>query len=164
MSGISGVVCGVVESLEDELGLGRIKVRLRGLPDEPDTYWARVAAPLAGPGRGFQMMPELGDEVLLAFDRGDLRLPFVIGYLWNGEDKPPRQEPAQRTLQTVSGHVFELDDTPGSEKISLLFKGGTPSITLEQDSIEIKLNDSSFVKLEPARLQIVNATLVDINP
>ena len=181
MSGINGVACGIVDSLQDPQGLGRIKVRLRGKPDEPASYWARIAAPMAGPGRGVQLMPEIGDEVLLAFDHGDLRLPFVLGYLWNGEDKPPRDKPQQRVIQTVSGHVFELDDTAGAEKISILFKGGLPGITLDQGSILIKLSDDCFVELTdtkltvqlngnslieltPASLKIVNSTLVDINP
>jgi uncharacterized protein involved in type VI secretion and phage assembly len=91
-------------------------------------------------------------------------LPYIIGYLWNGEDKPPREEPSQRTIQTVSGHVLEFDDTEGSEKISLLFKGDLPGITLSEEAVTIKFNDQSYIELSASELKIVNTTLVSINP
>lgn len=109
-------------------------------------------------------MPEVGDEVLVAFDHGDLRLPYVVGFLWNGQDKPPRTEPKQRALVSVAGHVLEFDDTPGSEKISLLFKGDLPGITLDQNGIVIKFSDSCSIELTASELKIVNSTLVSINP
>lgn len=184
MSRIAGVASGIVNSLEDPDGLGRIQLTFPWMSEnEPVSYWARVAAPLAGPGRGVQFMPELGDEVLVAFDHGDLRLPYILGYLWNGEDKPPRDQPAQRAIQTVSGHVLEFDDTEGSEKISLLFKGGFPGLTFDQDAItiafadggvpgitidqqkiSIKFSETSLIELSASELKILNSTLVNVNP
>lgn len=184
MNRIPGVAAGIVHSLDDPDGLGRVQLTFPWMSeDEPVSYWARIAAPLAGAGRGMQFMPELGDEVLVAFDHGDLRLPYIVGYLWNGEDRPPRDQPAQRTIQTVSGHVLEFDDSGGSEKISLLFKGGfpgmtvdqeaitiafsdsgVPGITIDQQKISIKFSDTSQIELSAAALKIVNTTLVDINP
>jgi uncharacterized protein involved in type VI secretion and phage assembly len=164
MRNIPGVVIGIVVSLEDPDGMGRIKLSFPWMSDgEPLSNWARIAAPMAGAERGVQFMPEIDDEVLVAFDQGDLRFPFVVGFLWNGTDKPPEQEPARRVIKTVSGHTLTFDDTEGEEKvsietagghrialddggaeISISFNGGEPSITLQQDSVVIKEGSNSI--------------------
>jgi hypothetical protein len=64
----------------------------------------------------------------------------------------------------VSGHEIVLDDTEGSEKIAIRFKGDAPSITLDANAIEIRFSDSSAITLSAAELKIVNTTLVNINP
>jgi uncharacterized protein involved in type VI secretion and phage assembly len=162
---IAGVVTGIVRSLDDPDGLGRVQLSFPWMAEsEPVSYWARIATPMAGAERGVQFMPELDDEVLVAFEHGDLNYPYIVGALWNGEDKPPRTEPSQRTIQTVSGHVLEFDDTEGSEKISLLFKGDAPGITIDQNALTIKFNDNCYIELTAGSLKIVNTTLVDINP
>ena len=162
---IDGVVIGIVKSLEDPEGMGRIKLDYPALAEESfESQWARIVTPFAGSERGLQIMPEIGDEALVVFEHGDLRFPYVLGFLWNRERLPPRSEPQQRTLETVSGHVLEFDDTEGSEKISLLFKGDLPSITLEEGAIKIQTSDQSFIELTDTAITIKNTTLVDINP
>ena len=164
MNPVLGVVTAVVKAVDPDVP-GQLLLKYDWMsPDEPPSPSVRVAAPMAGGGRGLQLMPEEGDEVLVAFDHGDPRRPYVIGYLWNGQDKPPVTEPARRVLQTVSGHRLELDDTDGSEQISLLFKGDGPGITITKDAITIRFSDSCFIKLSDAELTIVNDTLVSINP
>lgn len=71
-------------------------------------------------------MPELDDEALVAFDQGDFDHPFIVGFLWNGTDKPPNQDinPSVRRLRTVSGHVLEFDDNGGEERIRVATAGG----------------------------------------
>ena len=86
---MSGVVVGVVTNTQDPAGLGRVKVKFPWLSDSEESFWARVATPMAGKGRGFYFLPEVEDEVLLAFEHGDARFPYVLGALWNGQDKPP---------------------------------------------------------------------------
>jgi uncharacterized protein involved in type VI secretion and phage assembly len=155
VSRISGVTIGLVKSLDDPEGLGRVQLTFPWMSeDEPESNWARIAVPMAGAERGMQFMPEVGDEVLVAFEQGELRLPYVLGGLWNGEDKPPRDDPKLRTIQTVSGHVLEFDDTEGSEKISLLFKGDLPSIVLEADSVGIKLSANTLITMDSSSLTI----------
>ena len=159
MSKIPGVVIGIVKSLDDPDGLGRVKLEYPWMAEEsPESNWARIAAPMAGPERGFQFMPEEGDEVLVAFEQGEIRLPYIIGYLWNGEDKPPREEPSQRTIQTVSGHVLEFEDKEGEEKISLLFKGDTPSVVIDEKKVEINFQGSDpNIILENGKLTLTAA-------
>ena len=93
---IFGVVCGVVVNNHHPTGEYRVKVkfpwiRSTDVGDEEDfiSAWARVATPFAGGGRGFYCLPEHDDEVLVMFEHGDLRRPYVIGSLWNGQDPPP---------------------------------------------------------------------------
>jgi uncharacterized protein involved in type VI secretion and phage assembly len=165
MTPIPGVVIGVVTSLEDPDDLGRVRVTFPWMNEsEPTSALARIAAPMSGGGRGLQFMPEIDDEALVAFDHGDFRRPYVLGFLWNGREKPPSSEPATRVIKTVSGHVLEFDDTDGSERLSLRFKGDTPAITLDAQAVEIRFSDSSVIRLTDAELTIVNRTLVSVNP
>jgi uncharacterized protein involved in type VI secretion and phage assembly len=165
MTPVKGVVTGLVQSVDDPEGLGRVQLTFPKLDaSEPVSNWARIAAPMAGVERGLWFMPEIGDEVLVAFENGDIRQPYVIGFLWNGQDPPPASDAAQRTVRTVSGHEILLDDTAGSEKIAIRFKGDAPSITLDANAIEIRFSDSSAITLSAAELKIVNTTLVNINP
>jgi len=86
---LNGVVTGVVTDVDDPQKIGRVKVQFEWLADDYVSDWARVAMPGAGPSRGMVWMPEVGDEVLVAFEHGDPRRPIVIGGLWNGTDTPP---------------------------------------------------------------------------
>jgi phage protein D len=83
-----GVVVGVVTQNQDPDGLGRVRVKYPALGDDTEGWWARIASPSAGEGRGLMMMPVAGDEVLLAFEHGDVRRPIVLGSLFNGKSKP----------------------------------------------------------------------------
>jgi uncharacterized protein involved in type VI secretion and phage assembly len=86
---ITGVVIGIVTNNKDPDGLGRVKLRFPWLSGSTESDWARVATPMAGNGRGLYFLPEVDDEVLVLFERGDVRFPFVIGALWNGKDQAP---------------------------------------------------------------------------
>lgn len=111
MTRINGVATGIVVSLDDPEKLSRVQVSYPWLDkSEPKSYWARIAAPMAGPGRGFQYMPEPKDEVLLAFEHGNLEAPYIIGFLWNGNDTPPTADPQLRLLRSVNGHEIAVYD------------------------------------------------------
>ena len=112
------------------------------LEGDNQSYWAPIATLMSGGGRGSWFMPEEGDEVLVAFEHGDVNYPFIVGFLWNGEDRPPNDDinTSVRRLRTVSGHVLEFDDNGGSERIRVETQGGnkilledtpTPKITVE---------------------------------
>ena len=163
MQRIPGVVSGIVKSLEDPDGLGRLKLTFPWLSeDAPESNWARIAVPMAGPDRGVQCMPEVGDEVLAAFDHGDLRFPYVVGFLWNGEHQPPRQNPAQRTLQTVSGHTLEFDDTEGSAKVTMCWQGKDPRIILEQTKLSLIFDAGNSIELSASGVKI-QGTRIELN-
>src|SRR6266851_1915075 len=107
-----GVEVGIVTNVKDPQKLGRIKVQLPRLPGGPESDWARVAQPAAGAGRGFYWLPEVGDEVLIAFELGQANRPYVIGTLWNGKDKPMAgayaDDNTTRMIQTKSGTKIDV--------------------------------------------------------
>ncbi len=130
-----GVEVGIVTNVQDPNKLGRIKLQLPRLPGGPETDWARVAQPAAGAGRGFYWLPEVGDEVLIAFELGQANRPYVLGALWNGKDKPMdgayADDNTTRMIQTKSGHKIVLCDKPGEEKIVIADKSGNRTITFD---------------------------------
>ena len=132
---ISGVVVGVVTNTQDPAGLGRVKVKFPWLSDSEESFWARVATPMAGKSRGFYFLPEVEDEVLIAFEHGDARFPYVLGSLWNGQDKPPENndkgENNIRSIKSRSGHVIRLNDKDGEEKIEIMDKDGKNTIVID---------------------------------
>ena len=83
---VKGVAVALVTDNKDPDGLGRVKVRYPWHSQSTQSYWARIASPMAGKDRGTVFYPEVGDEVLVVFDREDLRFPYVLGGLWNGKD------------------------------------------------------------------------------
>ncbi len=84
----SSLVVGVVTQTSDPDSLGRVRVKYPVIGDNAEGWWARIAAPAAGTNRGMLMMPLVGDEVVLGFEQGDPRRPYVIGAVWNGAAKP----------------------------------------------------------------------------
>jgi uncharacterized protein involved in type VI secretion and phage assembly len=138
MERINGVVIGLVTDLSDPEGLGRIRVSFPWLGDNVQSNWARIAAPMAGGERGVFFQPEIGDEALVAFEQGEVRSPYILGFLWNGDDKPPRDNSKIRIIKTVSGHFVEFDDEAG--KITINDKS---SHTIVMDDNGIKLTVGS---------------------
>jgi uncharacterized protein involved in type VI secretion and phage assembly len=135
---MKGVVIGLVKDLEDPDGLGRIRVEFPWLSDDAVSNWARVAAPLAGPELGHFFQPEPGDEALLAFEMGDINRPYILGYLWNGDNAPPSDDPNVRIIETVSGHMLIFDDTSGSETITIEDASGNNKIVMDSNGITIE--------------------------
>lgn len=128
-----GVEVAIVTNNKDDLKQGRVKVCFPRLPGKPESDWVRVAQPSAGPDRGFYWIPEVSDEVLVAFERGEANHAYVIGTLWNGKDKPIkesyRDDNTLRKIKTKSGHFIELDDKKGEEKIIIADKSGKRQVT-----------------------------------
>jgi uncharacterized protein involved in type VI secretion and phage assembly len=127
---IHGVVTGQVIDRNDPDGQGRVKVSFPYLGGQSDNYWAPISAPMSGGGTGLWFMPEIGTEVLAAFNQDDVAHPYIIGFLWNGKDKPPDSDPKNRVIVTPGGHTLRFEDTSGSEKIVVKSSSGQ-TITLD---------------------------------
>ena len=125
---VTGQMPGLVEALvtdnEDPDSMGRVKVKFPTLPEMPESYWARVVTPMAGKQRGWVSLPEVDDEVLVAFVHGDFNNAIILGALFNGEDTPPYANDDGnndlRVFQSRSGHRVTFDDTDGSERVELI--------------------------------------------
>lgn len=142
-NGSNGITIGIVSSLEDEEGLGRVKLTYPTLEDR-ESQWARLATPMAGTDRGFFFRPEVNDEVLVAFEHGDIRRPYVIGSLWSTEDQPPAddgntQENNWRFIKSRSGHIIKLNDTQGSETIEIIDKNENHKIIIDSANQKIQI-------------------------
>jgi uncharacterized protein involved in type VI secretion and phage assembly len=109
---INGVTIGVVRERNDK---GEVKLEYPWLDTKLRSDWVSVASSMAGGGRGLYMMPELGDEVVVAFQHGRFEHPIVCGSMWNGVDQPPSEDPRQRMICSKNGHKIRfLDSTPAS--------------------------------------------------
>jgi uncharacterized protein involved in type VI secretion and phage assembly len=126
-------------------------VKFPWLSDTEESFWARVAAPMAGNGRGFYFLPEVEDEVLVTFERGDVRFPFVLGALWNGKDKPPEKNDDgkndARTIKSRSGHVVRLNDKDGAEKIEIIDSSGKNTIVVDAVNNTIVITSEKDITL-----------------
>jgi len=124
-----GVVVGIVTNNRGgPQGMHCVRVRFPWLGSEDESHWARVTSPTAGKGRGAYFLPEVGDEVLVAFEHGCVEHPYVIGALWNGRDGAPENnddgENSQRSLTSRSGHVIRFNDRAGQETVEIVDKTG----------------------------------------
>jgi uncharacterized protein involved in type VI secretion and phage assembly len=164
---IVGAVVGVVSNNQDPDGGARVKVTFPWLSGDEESHWARVASFMAGAERGAYFLPEVGDEVLVIFEHGDISRPYVIGVLWNGEDQPPaaNDDGANnlRVIKSRSGHLIKLDDTEGSEKIEIIDKGGENAVTWDAASKKITVVAGQDIEVKAGSGKILlEATTVEI--
>lgn len=127
-SGLPGVAVGIVTNNKDPENLGRVRLRFPWRSADDESYWARIAVPMAGPDRGTYFLPEVDDEVLVAFGNGDIHHPYVVGALWNGSDSPPADNGDGnndvRMIRSRSGHEIVLDDNESEGKVAVISNGG----------------------------------------
>lgn len=146
-----GVMVGIVTNNQDPEQLGRVKVKFPWLSDQDESFWARIATPMAGNGRGFYCLPEVDDEVLVAFEQGDPRFPYVLGALWNGKDKPPLSNDDGknnvRVLHSRSGHMIRLNDEDSKETIEIVDKSGKNTIVIDTARNAIAITSDKDITL-----------------
>ena len=167
----SGVAVGIVTNNNDPDDSGRVKVKFPWLSDQDESSWAPVMGIGAGDKRGFYVLPEVNDEVLVAFANADLNHPYVIGGLWNGRDKTPSPVGTAvsggavvvRELKTRVGHVLRFTDTSGSEKIELIDKTNKNSLVIESSSGNFTINCTGAMTIKAGQdVKIEASANVDI--
>jgi uncharacterized protein involved in type VI secretion and phage assembly len=145
------VIATVTNNSGDPDGLGRVKVKFPWLSAANESFWARIATPMAGNDRGMFFLPEVDDEVLVVFERGDLRFPFIIGALWNGKDKAPAANTDGknnlRMIKSRSGHVIRLNDEKGKETIEIVDCAGRNSIVIDTANDTITITSGKDIVL-----------------
>ena len=174
---IYGVEIAIVTNTKDPEKQGRVKVCFPRLPGKPESGWARRTQPSGGPGRGFYWVPEVNDEVLVAFERGQANKPYVIGALWNGKDAPMKDaytdENTTRMIQTKSGHQILLSDKDGEEKIVIADKSGKRTVTWDVKNkkllfeagvgdIELKAEKKIVLDCEDLEIKTTKSAKLDI--
>jgi phage protein D len=106
----ASLVVGVVTNNNDPEQMGRVRVKYPSLSDSEESAWAPVVTPSTGNARGFLMLPQPDEEVIVGFEHGDARRPIVIGSVFNGKDKP-----GEDLLQKRDGSLAVLSN----EKVHL---------------------------------------------
>lgn len=143
-----GVVIGIVTNTDDPRHWGRVKLKFPWMTDDAESSWARVLGIGAGPDAGIYVMPEVGDEVLVAFEHGKFGRPVVLGGLWNGQAAPPQEVPSRgnerplvRTWRSRTGHRITMYDN-ADNKIEIITQGGH-QIILDDANRQIKITSSN---------------------
>lgn len=174
-----GVMMAIVTDNKDPKGLGRVRVTYPWREASDESYWARLAAPMAGPDRGQFFLPEEGDEVLVAFENGDLEYPYVLGGLWNGKREPPEDnadgnndlrtvrsrsghavtfDDAESgggvTIETAGGQVIELSDESGSESVSVTDGSGQNALTFDPNTGAVSLSGGGTLAIEATNIEL----------
>lgn len=167
-----GVFVAVVTDISDPDGQGRVKIKLPWAPDgagEGYSVWARLATLMGGNNRGSWFVPDVDDEVLVAFEAGDPRRPYVVGGLWNGSDAPPESMDGagknyKKVLRSRNGVKVTLDDQDGQENFIVETPGGQ-KISLKDGPAEIKIEDSNgnYIEMKMSGITINAAMKVTIN-
>jgi uncharacterized protein involved in type VI secretion and phage assembly len=181
---IAGVAAGIVTDNEDPEGLGRVKLRYPWRSTEDSSDWVRITSAMAGEDRGTFFLPEVGDEVLVAFEHGDIHYPYVIGALWNSDDVPPVEKADQtdvRKIRSRSGHEVVFDDTDGAETVEIRTAGGHEvilddgenrvtirdsagqSIILDAERESVTIEGGSKLSLSAQSIELTGQTIVSIS-
>jgi uncharacterized protein involved in type VI secretion and phage assembly len=151
MSTVNGVVVGLVSDVNDPEKLGRIKVHFPWLDEHHESDWIRIATMMAGNDRGSLFLPEVNDEVLVAFEHGDARFPIAVGFLWNGVDKPPSHHVRDRLLKSKNGHQIRfLDSTPSSGDQGGIVIEDANGNRITMSNGQIKVQSAAVLVLEGA--------------
>jgi len=149
---LKGVAVAVVTDNKDPDDLCRVKVRYPSHDGVRESYWARLAVPMAGNDRGVLLIPEVGDEVLVAFEREDLRYPYVLGALWNAKDKPPLANSDgkndKRILKSRKGHRLLFDD--GAQGVVEVSHVDGRRVVFDDDGIRVEDAAGNQITIESA--------------
>ena len=145
-----GVFPALVTDIKDPDGQGRVKISLPWSPDAQGAaceLWARLATLMGGNNRGSWFIPDVDDEVLVAFEGGDPRRPYVLGGLWNGRDTPPESMDGagnnhKKVIRSRNGVKITLDDQDGQENLILETPGGQ-KVTLKDGPGSVEMIDSN---------------------
>ena len=142
-----GVYPAIVTDIVDPDSLGRVQVKFPWLGSEGESVraWATLVTPYADKDQGFEMIPSVDSQVVIAFEAGELRRPYIVGAAWNGREAlpvPPEKANNIRIIKTRSGSRLEFDDTDGGEKITLSTERGH-ELVMDQGGQEVKLTHAN---------------------
>lgn len=154
-SRIFGVAVGVVTNNVDPSSLGRVKVQIPELWAAQESGWCRLATVMACKERGCFFLPEVGDQVLVAFEYGDPSRPFVLGALWDSSNRPPETnsdgDNNRRLICSRSGMRILFEDKLGGEKIEISDGGGNNRLVIEGAGKKIRLSSDGDIEIVAKR-------------
>lgn len=159
----AGVYPAIVTNNKSESDWGMVKVKYPWLEDKIESYWARLASPGGGAQRGIYFLPEVNDEVLVAFEAGDFNRPYIIGGLYNGKDQPPEAignavsdgNVETRTIKTRIGHLIRLTDKSGSEKIEIIDSKQNTQLIMDMANKKVTIESEGDIELKATKGKIL---------
>lgn len=167
---VHGVVPALVTNTNDPEKLGRVKVKLPWLSDDYESGWARTLQMGGGKDRGTVVIPEINDEVLVAFEQGDLNHPYVLGGLFNKKDAPPagsvdlsQGKVNRRSWISRKGMKIEFIDTDGSEQIVVSTNKGDNKVVLAQTDKKIEIVSVGDINVTAKGNVAVSTTAGDVS-
>ena len=167
MKQLNGVFTGVVTDKLDPENLARVKLRIPRLNvsgQKGDETWARMATSMAGKNREACGVPEVGDEVLVAFEAGDFRHAYVIGCLCKGTQPPPETTDTDKVLTSRSGVKITLGEQNGRECVIVETPTGQNlALTDGPGSIGISDGNGNSVNFETGGVTVSASVKVTIN-
>ncbi|AUB82190.1 phage baseplate assembly protein V [Candidatus Thiodictyon syntrophicum] len=172
-----GLYPAIVTNLVDQDGLGRIEVSFPWLGADGATVraWATLLSPYADQDQGFQVLPERDTQVVVGFEAGSLRRPYIVGSAWNGKESlpvSPEKANNKRIIKTRSGSILEFDDTGGAVKVTLSTKSGhklilkdsPQEVSLEhQNGCKITMNAAGQVKIDATSTVDITASVMNVH-
>jgi uncharacterized protein involved in type VI secretion and phage assembly len=167
--GYFGVYPAIVTDIVDPDQLGRVQVKFPwlGTSGEQDVRaWATLCSPYADGDQGLLVLPEVDSQVVVAFEAGNVRRPYVIGAAWNGQESlphPPEAANNIRLLRSRSDNRIEIDDTGGAEKVTISTASGH-RVVLDNSSSEVTVQHATgcTVRLTPTAVEITANVTVDV--
>jgi uncharacterized protein involved in type VI secretion and phage assembly len=155
-SALTGVVPAIVTDVKDPKGMYRVRVKYPWLSPAYESGWARLVQLGAGAQRGAVFLPEVNDEVLVAFEEGDPSRPYVLGGLYNALDRAPvptsqvapNGKVLQRGLHSRTGHrlTFHDGESPAQQSIELVSGDKKVTVTLAgAQGVQIDVQDQRKV-------------------
>ncbi len=154
----AGIVIGLITDAQDPEHAGRVKLTFPWLSDDYVSDWARTVQPGAGKDRGWQVLPEVGDEVLVAFEQGDFGRPVVVGGLYNGVDTMPKGPVDlvdggagrinRRSMVSRLGHRVDLVDASGKEGVRLATTDEKLKLIMDHSATTVTLHADGKVVIE----------------
>lgn len=157
----TGLVIAIVTNNDDPDERGRVKLAYPWLSDDVESHWARVAMPGAGADAGMVWIPQVGDEVVVGFEHGDIRRPYVLGGLWNGRDAAPlgdalfNEGKVKRSgFVSRKGHQFVFFDDDDASGIALLSEDGRFKVSLNQTKGQLHIKADGKLVIEAKSLEI----------
>jgi phage protein D/phage baseplate assembly protein gpV len=160
-SAFTGVVPAIVTDVKDPKGMYRVKVKYPWLSPDYVSGWARLVQAGAGGTRGTVMIPEVDDEVLVAFEEGDPSRPYVLGGLYNAVDKAvvpqtqvaPSGKVLERSFHSRTGHRLTFNDGEAAPKQSIELVSGDKKVTVTlagENGVAISVLDQRKVIIDAA--------------
>ena len=164
-----GVYPAIVTDIVDPSRIGRIEVRFPWLGDDGDRDvrgWATLCTPYADDQQGLEMLPEVGSQVVVAFEAGNLRRPYIIGSSWNGRADlahEPQQTNNIRQIRSRADSRLEFDDDQAGAKVRITMRSGH-SVVLDDSAQEVTIRHAmgGTVRLTAMSIEITANATVDV--